>query len=64
MKSSGSQSVALSERLRAVGQITFLAAGNNAIRVRTTHDHWRGYHLEFTRLQNTWRFNSVSEWTE
>ena len=54
----------LVQRLRGVGRITSLAANDNAIRVRTTHDHWRGYDLEFTRLQDTWRFTSVREWTD
>jgi len=53
-------------RLRGIGQLTTLTSTNNhgTILARTTHDHWRGYHLEFTRLQNTWRFTSVTEWTE
>ena len=52
--------------LRGVGQITSLAStnDNSAVRVRTTHDQWRGYDLEFRRKQNSWRFTSVVEWTE
>lgn len=53
-------------RLRGVGQITSFVNvdGDAAIRVRTTLDQWRGYDLEFRRKQNSWRFTSVSEWTE
>jgi hypothetical protein len=53
-------------RLRGIGHITSLAntENNSTIRVRTTHDKWRGYLLDFTRIQNTWRFSSVSEWTD
>jgi hypothetical protein len=54
----------LVQRLRGVGRITSHATSNNANRVRTTHDHWRGYDLEFTRLQETWRITAVREWTE
>jgi hypothetical protein len=54
----------LVSRLRGIGQLTSLTSTNSheIIHARTTHDHWRGYHLEFTRLQNTWRFTSVTEW--
>ena len=53
-------------RLRGVGQITSLASidDDSAVRVRTTHDQWRGFDLKFRRQQNSWRFTSVVEWTE
>ena len=53
-------------RLRGVGQITSLATSDNnsAVRVRTTHDQWRGFDLEFRRKENVWRFTSVAEWTK
>ena len=53
-------------RLRGIGQLTALTStnSNKTIQVRTTHDHWRGYDLQFTRLQNTWRLTSVTEWTQ
>ena len=58
--------ISIIQRLRGTGQLTSLAAlpHTRTFRARTTHDTWRGYHLDFTRLQNAWRLTSVSEWTE
>ena len=56
----------LVSRLRGIGQLSSLTSTNNhqTIRARTTHEPWRGYDLQFTRLQNTWRLSSVTEWTQ
>lgn len=56
--------ITLVSRLRGVGQIIYLASKNDTTLVRTAHDDWRGYDLEFTQIQNSWRFTSVTEWTK
>ena len=57
---------AILHRLRGAGKPATFAVlpHSSTLRVRTTHDPWRGYHLDFARLQNSWRITSVSEWTE
>ncbi|MGZ8900497.1 MAG: hypothetical protein ACXW3Z_10420, partial [Limisphaerales bacterium] len=52
-------------RLRGVGRIASIemAEINSSIRVRTLHEDWRGYHLDFRRIDNAWRFTSVTEWS-
>lgn len=53
------------QRLRGVGQISsFAALPKESIRVTTTHNGWRGYHLDFASIQNQWRLTGMTEWTE
>ncbi|HEX7859509.1 MAG TPA: hypothetical protein VF773_04235 [Verrucomicrobiae bacterium] len=51
-------------RLRGVGRLNALRLVGKNVRVRTIHDEWRGYDLEFAQVGGRWRLNMVSEWTQ
>jgi hypothetical protein len=56
------------QRLRGGGEISRFAAATvgrlRAVRVRTSHNGWRGYDLNFIRAAGGWRLSEFSEWSE